>query len=543
MANFNKNNVYKFTKNDYFSVNSYNVPYNGNTVMYVITDSNERKFIDLKYVLNILKGPSTPTKQLLINRLSDYFYNSNGIYSSMIEKSVGIMTFDRVITQGKTPEAKKFYISLLRKISEKFIGKDALRSCLKYGVYYGYLSYLEQNDNADGTKFLTDEENVQIVQFSDASVIPLNPKYMKILATDGKTYRAAIDISQLTDVDIEGFPKEIYTDIRKARDIYQEKLKRNKQKNIKTISKQYYILDDSKTIVVKLRSNAAESCGRATFITAIVQLIHDNELLLRKNEALDKAGKTFIYETYPEGQKGKGTSALTKSQMDAQHDEIVKALRGLNNSEIGFCSLFPNTKLESIDISSSLSNFNSDDIIKRISTHSGFSTGLLNGMDVKNDKVIPLIYEILAAEFDDFSVQWEKELNKVCAASLKRTYKNILDLPYIAYLPTNRLNRSSYAEMYHKTFADAGGSYQLYLASTGIPAEIQLDLMEEETSLKFRDKYPAHPMASTSSFVNKDKESSNTDGQEDNNDNADDEKKEKQSDKSKSKNTKKRGGK
>ena len=546
MAKFNKSNTYQFTKNDYFSVNSYNVPYSGSTVMYVITDSNEKKFIDLKYVLNILKGPNTPTKQLLINKLSDYFYNSNGIYSSMIEKSVGIMTFDRVITQGKSPEAKKFYISLLRKISEKFVGKDALRSCLKYGVYYGYLSYLEKNDNADGTKILTDDENVQIVQFSDASVIPLNPKYMKILATDGKTYRVGIDISQLTDMDIEGFPQEIYMDIKKAKDVYQAKLERNKKKNIKTISKQYYILDDSKTIVIKLRSNASESCGRATFITAIVQLIHDNDLLLRKNEALGKAGKTLIYETYPEGQKGKGTSALTKSQMDAQHDEIVKALRGLNNSEIGFCSLYPNTKLDSIDISSTLSNFNSDDIIKRISTHSGFSTGLLNGMDVKNDKVIPLIYEILAAEFDDFSIQWEKELNKVCAASLKRTYKNILDLPYIAYLPTNRLNRSSYVEMYHRTFTDAGGSYQLYLASTGIPAEIQLDLMDEEISLDFRDKYPAHPMASTSSFVQKDKKeeetNGNEEGQEIQKDNADKDNQSKQSDKSKSKNNKKKGG-
>lgn len=530
--NFNKHNIYKKTRNDYFFTNGLNISYDSGTLMYVVTEDNTKSFIDLKSVLNILKGSNTPSKQLLINRLSDYFYNSNGIYSSMIEKSVGIMTFDRVISKGKSAQAKKFYISLLRSISEKYVGKNALRSCLKYGAYYGYLSYLQKNDNADGTEELIDDSGLKLVQFSDASVIPLNPKYVKVLSTDGKTHRIGIDISQLTDYDIMGFPKEIYDDIKNAKMKYDEKVKRNKNRNIKKVSRQYYILDEKKTIVIRLRANADESCGRAAFVTAIVQLIYDNDLLLRKNDALSKAGKTFIYETYPEGQKGKGTSALTKTQMEQQHAEITNSLRGLNNSEIGFCSLYPNTKLESIDISASLSNYNSDDIIKRIGTHAGFSSGLLNGLDIKNDKVLPILYEILAAEFDDFTVQWEKELNKVISNSLVRTYKNNMDLPYLIYLPTNRLNRAAYTEMYRRAFSDAGGSYQLYLASTGIPAEIHLSLMEEEEAEGFREKYPAHPMASTSSSASED--STKEDGSDEPDET--DTKKEKQSeDKSKSK--------
>lgn len=503
---FNKSNTYGFTKNDYFYTNSANVSSGTTTMMYVVSNDNSRKYISIKSVLNILKGENTPTKQLLVNKLSDYFYNSNGIYSSIIEKSVGIMCFDRIVTQGKNKENKDFYFSLLRQISEKYVGKDALRSCLKYGCYYGYLSYLEENDNSDGTDGLTDDKDLKIVDFSDASIIPLNPKYVRVLSTDGKTYRIGIDITQLTEQDIEGFPKDIYYNIKKARDTYVVRQKELKKRNINTVSKQYYILDEKKTIVLKLRSGVGESCGRAAFVTAIVELIYDNELLKRKDDALGKAAKTFIYETYPEGQKGKGTSALTKTQMESQHDEIVNALRGLNSSEIGFCSLYPNTKLDSIEISASLNNFNSDDVMKRIGTSTGFSMGLLNGYDIKNDKVIPFLYEILAAEFDDFMIQWEKELNKVISNALPRTLKKVLDLPYIAYLPTNRLNRNTYAEMYRRVFSDAGGSYQLYLASIGIPAEIQLSLMEEEEALNFREKYPAHPMASTSSFVNKETE-------------------------------------
>ena len=94
--------------------------------------------------------------------------------------------------------------------------------------------------------------------------------------------------------------------------------------------------------------------------------------------------------------------------------------------------------------------------------------------------------------------QYEKELNKVLRFTIKS--KADINYPYIVYLPTNRLNRKEYVEMYHRTFTDAGGSYQLYLASTGVAPELQLDLMNEEEELDFRTKYPAHPMASTSSW-------------------------------------------
>lgn len=495
---YNKqNDVVKSKKDESFFTNSLNVSYDSGTLMYITVDNNT-KYITLANVLNILKGENTPAKQILVNRLSDYFYNSNGIYSSMIEKSVGIMCFDRIITRGKSKKAKDFYISLLRSISEKYVGKTALRSCLKYGAYYGYLSYLEKNDNADGTEEMIEDKELKLVQFSDASIIPLNPKYIKVLSTDGKTHRIGIDLAQLTIQDIQGFPREIYNTIKAAKSHYDDEFKRKKKANIKVIRKQYYILDESKTIVIRLRANADESCGRAAFVTAITQLVYDNDLLLRKEKVTGSAGKTFIYETFPEGQKGKGTSALTTKQMEDQHAEITKTLKGFSTSEIGFCSIQPNTKIDNIDMSAVLSNLNSDDIIKRIGTHSGFSTGLLNGMDIKNDKVMPILYEMLAAEFDDFTIQWEKELNKVASSLIKST-DNIMDNPYIYYLPTNRLNRSDYTEVYRKAFSDAGGSYQLYLASTGIPAEIQLNLMAEEEDLGFREKYPAHPMASTTS--------------------------------------------
>ena len=496
---YNKSNVGVYGRDNYFYTNSMNTEIEGNTIAMYYTDGNETKFVSIKEVMEILKGPNTRTKQEMVNRLSDYFYNCNGIYSSIIEKCVGIMTFDRVISRGKSKVAKDKYIEVLRQIGEKTAGRNSFRSCLRYGTFYGYLSYLEKNDNADGTDNTLDDTDLQLVQFSDISIIPLNPKYTEILATDGKTYRVGIDLAKLNLIDIEGFPKEIYDDVNKAKMKYDADVKRKKKQNIKIISKQYYILDEKKTIVIKSRANIDEASGRAIFITAIMDLIYDRNLLNRQDDMLGKVAKTLIYETYPEGNKGKGTSALTQTQMEKQHNSIAAALKGFRNKEIGFCSIYPNTKIDSIDMSGALSSLNSDDIIKRIGTNSGFPMGLLNGVDIKNDKVIPLIYEILAGEFDDFIEQWGKELNKVMANAIKH-YKNISDLPYIYYLPTNRLNRETYTEIYRKAFSDAGGSYQVYLASTGIPAEIYVSLMEEEEEDGYRKKYPAHPMASTSTY-------------------------------------------
>lgn len=520
MANKNKNNKNKnnyikennYDKKDYiennkqneFFVNSGYVP-SGMPYMSLSLDGVNR-YLSIDSVMEILKNQNNPSQQLLIDKLSDYFYNTNGIYSSMIEKAIGINTFDRIITAGKNEKAKKQYISVLRNISEEYVGKTALRNAIRYGCYFGYLSYLEKNDNADGTNQVIPDDELQIVQFSDISIIPFNPKYIKILATDGKTYRIGIDLSMLTMSDIEGFPREIYEPIKKYKTKFDSDNERKKKQNIKKISKQYYILDDKKTIVIKLRSNPNESCGRAPFVNAIVQLIYDKSILTRQNSLLNQIGKTLVYETYPEGSKGKGTSALTKGQMNDQHEAIADALRDLRRGEIGFCSLYPSTNVDKIDISEnldSLSNINSDDIIQRISTHSGFSMGLLNGENIKNDKVIPLVYEILSSEFDDFKLQWQKEINKVLSnCIIKNKNIDILETPFIYYLPTNRLNRKDYTEIYHKSFIDAGGSYQLYLASTGVPAEIQIELMEEEEKNGYREKYPAHPMASTSSSKN-----------------------------------------
>mgnify|MGYP003428150259 CR=1 FL=1 len=78
---------------------------------------------------------------------------------------------------------------------------------------YGYLSYLEKNDNSDGTDELVMDDKLKLVQFSQTSIMPLNPKYITVLSTDGKTHRIGIDLSQLTQTDIDGLPKDIYQDV------------------------------------------------------------------------------------------------------------------------------------------------------------------------------------------------------------------------------------------------------------------------------------------------------------------------------------------
>ena len=123
---YNKNNQYN-TRDKYFFTNSMNTEIDGSLAMYY-TIGNETKFITISDAMKILKGPNTTTKQDIVNKLSDYFYNCNGIYSSMIEKCVGIMTFDRVITRGKSKITKDKYIEALRIINEKYVRRNFLLS-------------------------------------------------------------------------------------------------------------------------------------------------------------------------------------------------------------------------------------------------------------------------------------------------------------------------------------------------------------------------------------------------------------------------------
>ena len=493
----------KIVNDKYFSVNSSMLSsFNDNLNISFWQSGGKKTYLNTKEILSILQGSNTYQKQQTINDLSDFFYSINGVYSTLIDKMASIPSFDRVIARGSKAKLKKHYIKVLRTISEKFVAKDCLKSFLKSGVYFGYLSYLEKNDNANGTETYGDDD-LQIVAFSDISIIPLSPKYTRILTTDGKTYRIGIDVSQLNEVDLRGFPNEIYKAVVDKRKAYNESLKNKKNTNV--FAQQYFILDEKRTIVLKNKSTVSESTGRGQFVTAIVELIHDMNVGNKKASMLPKVGKDLIYETYPEGSKGKGTSSLTQTQMDKQHDFIADALNDLTSfTDTSMVSIHPGTKLDKLTLSEGLNNITSDDILKRMGTHSGVSMGFLNGENLKSDKTLLYLYEVMASELDDFMVQFQKELNKVVRYTINN--KSDIDFPYIYYLPTNRLNRDTYMDKYHKMFVDAGASYQLYLASSGVDPEIHLDLMDEEEELNFREKYPAHPMGSTSSWVNEGKE-------------------------------------
>ena len=85
------------------------------------------------------------------------------------------------------------------------------------------------------------------------------------------------------------------------------------------------VLDNNKTIVIKVRAKREERWGRPLGLAAYVDMMYDSYFTETKRKVLDDVNNTIIYQTFPEGEK-KGTSSLKQEQQKLQHDNIKKAL-------------------------------------------------------------------------------------------------------------------------------------------------------------------------------------------------------------------------
>ena len=113
----------------------------------------------------------------------------------------------------------------------------------------------------------------------------------------------------------------------------------------------WVVLDNTKTIVHKIRSKRDEKYGRPLVLAAISDILYSDYFTQTKRNVLDEINNRIIYQTFPEG-KDKGVSALTKQQQQNQHDSVKGAIMNKNNrGGISFFSVAAGTKITSIDAS------------------------------------------------------------------------------------------------------------------------------------------------------------------------------------------------
>jgi hypothetical protein len=452
-----------------------------NTYFNVINPTNVKKWL---------------TDHVTFNRelrnVSRKLYNANGIYTNVIDYMTSLPTLDRVIystnkNHSRFKKNKEKFDLALKKIKDKLIARDILH---KSGVDGTSFYYFETTEASKMPSYLSDLDVDQIKEINAAdfncSVTPLPTDYCSIVGRKNSSYLIAFDMSyfdQFTGngraLKLKRYPKEI-------RDNY--KVYRS------DLAKKWAVLDNNRTITIKVRAKLEEMWGRPVGLSAFIDMLYDEYFIDTKRSILDEINSTIIYQTFPEGEK-KGTSSLTQKQQESQHNNIKNALfsKGAKKG-INFFSVASGTKLDklitNIDF---LKVKGEDDLIKRISTHLGFAGSLLNG-DSGNFASQQSNIEMVSSEVFSWIEQIQDEFNKVINANIIKDPQVYVEM---YYLPTTHVNRKEMVGHMKELYTHGGGSFQAWIAATGFNPTAYLAILDEEIDLDFDSKYQPHQTSFT----------------------------------------------
>lgn len=441
-----------------------------------------------------MKNPITYNKQ--IRDLSNKLYNANGIYTNVIDYTVAIPTLDRVVysldKQNKQyNKHKKNFIQALKIMKDKVITRDLLFKLALEGIAF---AYFETSENKKLERdFLSDSEVEGITEINqkfNCSVVSLPTDYCKIIGTKNSSYIIAFDMSYFDQFISNGLSKKLKAYPKEIREKY-KKYKRNPN------SYKWAILDNDKTIAIKVRAKREEPWGRPLGLAAYADMMYDSYFTETKRKVLDDVNNTIIYQTFPEGEK-KGTSSLTQTQQEQQHNNIKKALftKGQTGGGISFFSIASGTQLNKIKTDVEVLKTGSEpELIKRIATDLGFAGSALNGED-SNFSSQQMNIELVTKEVLTWLEQIEEEYNKVINANIIKDSNCYIQLYYI---PTTIANKDNFVGYMRDLYTMGKGSLQMWIAATGINPQAYLSLMDEELEEDFEDKYPLHKTSYTHS--------------------------------------------
>ncbi|MGZ9868124.1 hypothetical protein ACU3L3_06855 [Priestia endophytica] len=438
-----------------------------------------------------LKNHNSHHKQ--IRYASKFFYNSNGIYTNVVDYMTALPTLDRVV-HGQNKNHKNFknnkikFDTALKKIKDKQMTRDMLFKCALYGVSFHYLQVVEAKPFPSTLSDLEIEAISEINNEFNCSLITLPIDYCRIVGQRNGSYVIAMDMSYFNQFTANGrslklkrYPKEIrqgYTAFRKDP------------------SKKWYVLDNNRTVAIKVRAGIDEPWGRPLGLSAFVDMYYDEYFVDTKRNVLDDINSTVIYQTFPEGDT-KGTSSLSQKQQGEQHNNIKNALftKGMRKG-VNFFSVASGTKLDTITTNIDfLKVKGEDELIKRIATNLGFAGSALNGQDGNHSSQQTNI-EMVSAEIFAWLEQIQDEINKVINANIIKDPKVYMEM---YYLPITHVNRKTTVQNMKDLYTSGRGSLTAWIASTGWNPDAYLSLMDYEKEEGFDEKYQVHMTSYTAS--------------------------------------------
>lgn len=446
-----------------------------------------------KEISDMVESPMIHNEQL--RKLSSKLYSSNGLYTQCVDYCTSLPTLDYVVTpRGKSKKKKdtnkNIMDSALRSFHHKEVMRDALFKSMLDGVAFYYCVFTNAAPN--NVKSMSDYDVEEILEINEMgvnmSVIPLPTDYTKIVGRKNSSYVLAFNLRYF-----EGITQNELD--RKLR-LYPEEIRNGwKKYHNGNDSKNWLILDNSKTIVSKVRSRMEEAWGRPLCLAAIKNILYSAYFQDTCRSTLDEINNRIIYETFPEG-KDKGSCALTGKQQTEQHNTVKGAILTKNQrNSTSFFSVAAGTKIDQIKADVSLlDEKNSSYVQDQIGLDLGFMSSLLTGSGSGSYAAQQNNLQLLLSEVLMWIEPITEEFVKVINSNIIHDKNNQVGL---YYLPCSYITRKDFTTQMKDLYLQGKGSLRAWIASTGFNADAYIQLMDSEIDEGFDEKYQPHPTSFT----------------------------------------------
>ncbi len=428
-----------------------------------------------------------------IRELAWWAYNSNGVITNTIDYMCAMPTLNSKIVFTKDKQKsnfqklKKRFESALSSIRDSEIIRDSIRKNCNDGVSFYYLITDEQS--ASNNKYMSSNQVDSIIELNETkvkcSLFALPVDYCKIVGIINSSYVLAFDLNFFDEIDnkekkLKSYPKEI-------REAYLNRTEKNNN---------WYVLNNNNTVVTKVRAKREEPWGRPIALSAFDNIMYSDYFIDTKRNTLDEINNKLIYQTFPEG-KEKGTSALTSTQQQEQHNTVKSALSNRKQGQFGlaFVSLAADTKLSLLDVQTDIFNDNTESNLQdKIAGDVGFAASLLNGASKGNYSTQMTNLELVSSEIFEWIKQFQTELNKVLNANI---IKDLTCFIEVDYLPITFVNKEKMITCAKELYMNGKGSLQAWISACGFNFDSYLAMLDEEMEEDYENKYPVHKTSYT----------------------------------------------
>ena len=445
-----------------------------------------------EYLAAIVADPIANNETL--RELSLMLYSTNGTYTNTVDYMTSLATLSKIIiphgkNEKKKHRAKELMDLTLRTIKDTEFVRDALFKGMVEGVAFYYFE--TQAMPKDNAKYLSDFEVRNVLELNEiginASIIPLPADYTQIVGMKNNNYVLAFNLDYFTAFVNEPVERKLRKYPKEIRDAYNKR----KHDGLLKESGNWVVLDNSKTIVHKIRSKSEEKWGRPLVLAAIMDILYRDYFTDTKRNVLDDMNNRIVYQTFPEG-KDKGTSALTKTQQENQHNAVKSAVLNKNNrGGISFFSVAAGTKIDALDSTNTdiFDDDNESNIDNKIALALGFAGNALSGSGSGSYSAQESNLELVTSQIFQWIAQIQNELNKCINANIIKDTNNWAS---VEYLPITHLNKKSMVGYAKELYLQGNGSLSLWIASAGINPEAFYALLDEEMELGIYEKYKPH---------------------------------------------------